>query len=133
MEKSSVYSGDYEWKPFYFEHFNVNSIGFYVNGEPTLRPPFKLDIEECDYLQGLLSLYRVTGKLNENTDIGITRESYTSVYTLVGFDVDPITSADFRYLEIPKEGHTRLDVKFKSYLRELFTVIFYATFLDWWS
>ena len=27
------------------EHFNVSSTGFYVNGEPAPRPPFKLDIE----------------------------------------------------------------------------------------
>ena len=79
-------------------------------------------------VQGLLSLYRVTGKLNENTDIGITRESYKDGYTLVGFDVDPTTSADFRYLGVPKEGHTRLDIKFKSYLKDPVTIILYATF-----
>lgn len=128
MVKSSAYSGDFSLNPFHFEHFDVRSIGFYVNGEPTPRPPFKLDIEECDYLQGLISLYRVTGKLNENTDIGITRESYKDGYTLVGFDVDPTTSADFRYLGVPKEGHTRLDIKFKSYLKDPVTVILYATF-----
>ena len=118
MVKSSAYSGDFSLNPFHFEHFDVRSIGFYVNGEPTPRPPFKLDIEECDYLQGLISLYRITGKLNENTDIGITRESYKDGYTLVGFDVDPTTSADFRYLGVPKEGHTKLNIKFKSYLKD---------------
>ena len=30
-----------------------------------------MDVENGDYLQGLLSLYRVSGKLMENTDIGI--------------------------------------------------------------
>ena len=99
-----------------------------VNQTP--RPLFKLDIEECEYLQGLISLYRVTGKLNENTDIGITRESYKDGYTLVGFYVDPTTSADFRYLGVPKEGHTRLNIKFKSYLKDPVTVILYATFSE---
>ena len=38
--------------------------------------PLKLNIYDCDYLIGLLSLYRVAGKLGENTDIGIDRENY---------------------------------------------------------
>ena len=51
--------------------------------------------------------YRVSGKLMENTDIGITRESYREGYNLLGFDVDPMTSADFRYLGMLKNGHTK--------------------------
>ena len=48
-----------------------------------------MDVENGDYLQGLLSLYRVSGKHMENTDIGITRDSYREGYNLIGFDVDP--------------------------------------------
>ena len=36
-------------------------------------------------------MYRVSGKLMENTDIGITRDSYTEGYNLLGFDIDPTT------------------------------------------
>ena len=53
----------------------------------------------------------------ENTDIGITRESYREGYNLLGFDVDPMTSADFRYLGMPKNGHTKLNIRFKSFGR----------------
>ena len=31
----------------------------------------------------------------ENSDIGITRETYQQGYTLIGFDVDPTTSPYF--------------------------------------
>ena len=106
----------------------VASVGFYVNGEPTPRPAFSIDVDNSDYLQGLLSLYRVSGKLMENTDIGITRESYREGYNLLGFDVDPMTSADFRYLGIPKNGHTKLNIRFKSHLEDPVTLILYATF-----
>ena len=61
MVKSSAHSGDFNLNPFHFEHFDVSCIGFYVNGEPTPRAPFKLDIGDSDYLQGLLCLYCVTG------------------------------------------------------------------------
>ena len=128
MVKSSGYAGDFSINPYNFEHFDVSSVGFYVNGEPTPRQPLKLDIGDSDYLQGLLSLYRVSGKLMENTDIGITRDMYRSGYSLIGFEVDPTSSADFRYIGIPKEGHTRLDIKFKTWLRDPVTLILYATF-----
>ena len=49
--------------------------------------------------------------------------SYKDSYALVGFD------ADFRYLGVTKEGHTRPDIKFKSYLKDPVTVI-YATFSE---
>ena len=111
-----------------FEHFIIVHAGFYVNGKPTSRTAFNMDVENGDYLQGLLSLYRVSGKLMENTDIGITRDSYREGYNLIGFDVDPTTSPDFRYIGMPKQGHTKLNLRFKKHLEDPVTLILYATF-----
>ena len=126
--KSQAYNGDYHLNPFHFEHFDVSDIGFFVNGEGTPRPAYKLDIENGIYLQGLNSLYKITGKTMENSDIGITRETYQQGYTLIGFDVDPTTSPDFRYVKKPCEGHTKLEIRFKKGLPTPVTVILYATF-----
>ena len=126
--KSQAYNGDYHLNPFHFEHFDVSDIGFFVNGEATPHPAYKLDIENGIYLQGLNSLYKITGKTMENSDIGITREMYQQGYTLIGFDVDPTTSPDFRYVGKPREGHTKLEIKFKRGLPTPVTVILYATF-----
>ena len=106
----------------------MSDIGFFVNGEATPRPSFKLDIANGTYLQGLNSLYKISGKTMENTDIGITRETYKDGYTLIGFDVDPTTSPDFWYVGKPHEGHTKLEIRFKSGLPNPVTVILYATF-----
>ena len=73
-------------------------------------------------------MYRVTGKINENTDIGITRASYREGYNLVAFDVDPTTSPDFRYVGQGLEGRTRLEIKFKELLPTGVNIILYATF-----
>ena len=126
--KSQAYNGDYHLNPFHFEHFDVSDIGFFVNGEATPRPAYKLDFENGIYLQGLNSLYKITGKTMENSDIGITRETYQQGYTLIGFDVDPTTSPDFRYVGKPREGHTKLEIRFKRGLPTPVTVILYATF-----
>ena len=64
----------------------------------------------------------------ENSDIGITRETYQQGYTLIGFDIDPTTSPDFRYIGKPHEAHTKLHIRFKEGLDTPVTVILYATF-----
>ena len=128
LVKSQAYNGDYHLNPYHFEHFNVSDIGFFVNGEATPRPAYKLDLENGIYLQGLNSLYKITGKTMENSDIGITRDTYQQGYTLVGFDVDPTTSPDFHYVGKPREGHTKLEIRFKRGLPAPVTVILYATF-----
>ena len=63
----------------------------------------------------------------ENSDIGITRETYQQGYTLIGFDVDS-TSPDFCYVGKAREGHTKLEIQFKNGLPLPVTVILYATF-----
>ena len=127
LVKSQAYNGDYHLNPFHFQHFDISDIGFFVNGEATPCPAYKLDLENGIYLQGLNSLYKITTKTMENSDIGITRETYQQGYTLIGFDVDPTTSPDFRYVGKPCEGHTKLDIRFKKGLSSV-TVILYATF-----
>ena len=126
--ESESYNGAFNKNPFHFQNFNLSKIGFYVDGESVPRHPLEFDFNSCQYLEGLLSLYRVTGKINENTDIGITRNSYREGYNLIAFEVDPTTSPDFRYLGQGQEGRTRLEIKFKEALPKGVNIILYATF-----
>ena len=51
--------------------------------------------------------------------------AFTYAYNLA---VDPTTSPDFRYVGKPREGHTKLEIRFKKGLPAPVTVILYATF-----
>ena len=128
MVSSKAYNGDFNLNPYMFDHFNISSAGFYVDGEPTPREPVKLDVNAGEYIQGLTSLYRVSGTMNDNTDIGINRDNYRQGYSLIGFDVDPTSSPDFRYLGKPRQGHTKLELRFKNDTNEAITLILFATF-----
>ena len=111
-----------------FGHFGLASAGFYVDGILTPKRPICLDIENNKYLDGLLSLYRVTDKIWDNTDLGITHQTYKEGLTLLGFDVDPTSSSDFRYIGVTKLGHTRLELKFQDEITQPLVCIVYATF-----
>ena len=67
----------------------------------------------------------------QNPDIGIagyiTEREDCSV---IGYYVGPTTYADFTYIGKPKAGHIHLNIKLKTYLKDLTTLILYATFSD---
>ena len=114
--------------PLQFQPFNIESIGFYVNGEPTPKRLYQFNIKNNQYIEGLQSLYKVTGKNWEDTDIGITRSQWKEALALIGFDVDPTTATDFHYLEIPKLGHTQINLKLQNATTNPVAVIIYTVF-----
>lgn len=128
MVNSEAYAGHFQENPYWFHHFDLASMGFYVDNEPTPSQPFELDFTNCGYLQGMLSLYRVAGKLYDNTDIGINRDNYRQGYCMLGFEIDPTSSSDFRYIGKEKAGRTRLKFRFKKALPVPITLIVYAVF-----
>ncbi len=128
MVNAHASAGDYSLNPFYFQHYNIASIGFTVNGESTPRERYEFNFRDCNYLEGLMSLYEVTGKLGENTDIGIDRKNYRQGLTLIGFEVDPTTSGNHAYLGKRKSGRTCLSITFHKALKKNITLIMYATF-----
>jgi hypothetical protein len=131
MVKSEAFSGHFNLNPYRFRPFDVESIGFYVDDEATPRQPFSFDVRDCGYLEGLQSLYEVTGKWQKNTDLYIDRYIYRQGSFLVGFDVDGATSPNLTsYVGENKSGRTRLQVSFKKSLPCNVTVIVYAAFQE---
>lgn len=131
MVKSKSYSGSFDLNPFRFRPFDIHSMGFYVDDESVPRQPFEFNVRDCGYLEGLQSLYEVTGKWGKNTDLDITRETYRQGFFLVGFDVDGATAPNLTsYVGETKSGRTRLKLKFKKALSTNITVIVYAAFQE---
>ena len=128
MVDSNAFSGDYAKNPLRFQHFNIDSLGFTVNGEPTPKESFQYDMEKNLFVDAFQSLSEITGKAWEDTDNGITKEMWKQGLALTAFDCDPTTANDFRYLGLPKRGHTRLTLKLKSSQQHAIMVIIYATF-----
>ena len=46
MVDSSAFSGDFSKNPLRFQHFDIDSLGFTVNGEPTPKEAFQYDMEK---------------------------------------------------------------------------------------
>ena len=117
MVSSEAYSGSYKKSPWNFQHFNLTSAGFYVDGKSVPSSPIETNFESGDVVQGYGSL------LNLRQDLGITLAEYQKGYTLLAYNLKSglITHG-------PQKGSTRLELKFARPLPEAVTVIVYAKF-----
>ena len=128
MVDSNAFNGDFSKNPLQFQHFNIDSLGLTVNGEATPKQPFEYDMDKDLFVDAFQSLSEITGKAWEDADNGIAKEMWKEGLALTAFDCDPTTANDFRYLGLPKRGHTRLSLKLKTSRNDGIMVIIYATF-----
>ena len=103
MVDSAAFSGDFAKNPLRFQHFDIESLGFTVNGKPTPKEAFRYDMTNSNFVDAFQSLSEITGKAWEDTDNGIPREMWKAGSALTAFDCDPTTANDFHYLGLPKE------------------------------
>ena len=95
MVDSSAFLGDFSKNPLQFQHFDIDSLGFTVNGEPTLKEAFQYDMEKKLFVDAFQSLSEITGKAWEDTGNGITKEMWKEGLALTAFDCDPTTANYF--------------------------------------
>ena len=128
---TEAYEGSYKLNPYRFQPFDIDTLAFYVDDEPRPRQPFSFNTRDDGYIEGLQSLYEVTGKWTKNTDLIVDRESYRQGLFLVAFDVDGATSPNLTsYVGKISHGRTRLYIKFKKALPHNVTIIVYGAFQE---
>ncbi|XP_057299246.1 uncharacterized protein F54H12.2-like [Hydractinia symbiolongicarpus] len=124
---NDAHTGSYVKNPFNFKHFNVTSIGVYVNGESLPANPMKLNFPGGHYLQGYRSLFTATGKINRDEGLDINREEYSDGYSLFGFDLSP-SLCNGEHYEPQRQGSIRIALEFGTALPNTITVFMYADF-----
>ena len=128
MVSQNNYIGNFQTNPFYFEHFNIEHIGLEIGNEKIPSEPYQFNFDNNEYLDGLMSLYRCSDKIWENTDLGLTRELYQNGLTLIGFNIDPTAPSNLDYLGVPRKGNLNMRIKFHKKLPCNVVVMVYAIF-----
>ena len=128
--KATSFNGDsQDDDPFFFEHFNVQSVGLYRDGQSVpyrevYQPSFTKGIVVKEYVK---SIIHNTQLMNTNQNNGITLSDFISNgYTFFTFNL----TADFDYnqQQIAHDGNLRLDIKFEKSLAQPINVIVYGLF-----
>jgi len=113
---------------FNFQHFKVNEIALYLDGQQqhAIRP-IQPDYERALYIRAYNSMFAETGKLCKDEGLCINRNDYANGYALYAFDL----SADLGendHFGLVRKGSVRLALKFAAALAATVTVIAYAEF-----
>lgn len=136
LVSEEAYHGSYTRNPFFFDTYNISNIAVRLGNTSIPTRPIDLDFSDCDYLLGLVSLYRAVGRGVMDSDIGIDRDTYRQGLALYGFNIDPGSEENAGLIGKPKYDLLQLVINFSTSLPEGVMVILFATFpdeitLDW--
>jgi len=125
---NQAFKGHAESNPFNFQHFNLNEIALYFDGQQqhAIRP-IQLDYERKLYIRAYDSMSAGTGKLCKDEGLYINRDDYANGYALYAFDLSADLGEDDHF-GVVRQGSVRLALKFAAALAATVTVIAYAEF-----
>ena len=127
MVQNTAFAGAVTTNPYSFDHFSVNFIQLYTDGEPVHSKPLKLNIGEGKYLGAFEALSKSFDKLDGEKSTIIKREDWPRGYSLFSFDLTPDYDDDDRFPLI-RHGNLRLEMNFASVLAHTINIIVYAEF-----
>lgn len=125
---NEAFNGALGRNPFNFQHFNLNEISVYLDGQQQHAiKPLRPDYEHGQYISSYLSLFSGTGKVNKDDGNFIDRNEYGDGYALYAFDLSPDLAEDDHF-NLSQDGSVRLALKFGAGLARTVTVVAYAEF-----
>ena len=127
MVHNTGFAGALNRNPYNFEHFGLNYIQLYTDGEPVQSKPLKLNIDSGKYLDAYEGLSKSFDKFDGEKSSIIKREDWPKGYSLFSFDLTPDYDGDDHYALI-KHGNLRLEMNFATALSHTVNIIVYAEF-----
>jgi len=111
------FTGQYNKNPFFFQHVNVDFMGFYVSGQSRPGPPYQPNFKE-DH-----DLIPFTALAKSHPEMQIERTEFGGGYTLFCLDLE---EEQDRYTV--SQANTRLVIKFAKPLPQPMNLVVYGRF-----
>lgn len=127
MVGGDAFAGSVTENPYNFQHFNINHLQMYVDGEPVRNQPLRPNTTTGKYLQCYETLFRGLNRLDGEKGSIIKRSDWDKGYALFAFDLTPDMDSDDHYALI-KHGNLRLDIEFANALTASINILVYAEF-----
>ena len=130
MLPNTAFNGSYTTNPFRFPHYDLNSIGLFIDGRPIPHVPLTPDFEEDNYVDIYRNLHRLVNLLYRDGDIGITKNEFANGYTIFGYILAQDGKASGLAGQPLTHGNIRIELKFKRALTAAINVICMAVYDD---
>ena len=123
--RNTAFNGSYTENPYNFDHFGLNFLAVYLDGEQIPYKPLKPNFVSSQYIRAYHTLFSGTGKANHDEGNAISRDDYPKGYTLYAFDLTPDVSSGGHF-NLVKQGNLRMELQFASPLTKTVNVLVYA-------
>ncbi|XP_033725170.1 uncharacterized protein F54H12.2-like [Pecten maximus] len=123
-------TGDYEQNPWFFQPYDITSIGLYVDGIPVGGNPLKLKYGTTGgqtTIPVLRHMLQSTGKWLNDTGSNIERDGIAERYALYTFELEATFQTN-QYLTLFKHGNVRLEVILGTALTAAVASIIYCEY-----
>ena len=127
---NDAYNGSYAKNPYNFKNYDVRFLGVFADGSQVPQKPLQLKYSAAGgqgFIQGYQSLFSGTGKMLGDHGNQISRDDYSSGYTLYCFNLTPDLSSG-KTFNLTKQGNLRIEVQFTTALQQTVNVLAYAEF-----
>lgn len=122
------FNGELKKSPFNFEHFGLNKIGVYRDGEMTLGQTFTPDFDKDCFLRSYVNTMTALNLFNTDDSNGMTIEHFKNGYNLYVFDLTPDGNAHATYRSVKSSSSLRLELGFEKVLTQTVNVVIFAVF-----
>lgn len=127
MLTDAALTGGYQQNPFNFQHFGVNYLALYVNGELIPSRPFQPNFASGQHIRELASTYEAMGVLFANKGICINRNDFANGFAIFVFDLTPDQNCG-HCLSPPRTGTVRLELKFAAATTQTIDAVLHASY-----
>ena len=126
MLEHDTYNGNIKKSPFNFQHFNLNKIGLYRDGELVPGQLLTPDYQKGFYMREYTNTMSTLNFFNSDDSNGMTMEHFLHGYNLYAFDLTPDNTNQGPHRHLIKTGSLRLEMGFSKILSQPITVMLFA-------
>ena len=131
MVASDAFNGSVKKDPFKFDHYKVNRLTCYINGQSYPAHGMQPDFDKNIYLKEFNALYQALNQNGTDNLIEIDRTKFKDEYPIFVFNFTPDLSsgpgAD-GHVNLIKRGELRIHIKFAEALKEPVTLLMFSEY-----
>jgi hypothetical protein len=128
LVSNQAFNGSYRHNPFNFQHFNLNYLCLYIDGQQIPSQPLTPDYANDNCVEAYNTLFTGTGIHWKDEGNDISYGEYKDGNALYCFDLTPDLSAHEGHWNLQRQGIVRLEMRFAVPLVSAVNCIIYAEF-----
>ena len=125
--EAAAMNGDVKLNPFDFQHFNLNYLSLYVDGERVPSRPLTPDFTKGKYAREYDLLLQTSSHWNDRTALDMKPFEFAQGHTLFGIPLAPGDSDSVAF-QPHKNANIRLELRFKNALAKSIVCVVYGDF-----